>query len=1196
MGQSTVAQTYVVELDARSVQLEAALAQVNQKLATTEARLDAMSAAGKTTSMVGEDLGVSFSSGLSKINIAATAVGAAFLGVTLKAAQMGAASEGALDQIGAAAPALRDHLGTVLIDIRGIADESGRTTEEVRDAAQELSRLGVSSEAEFRAKLNAATLLADATGTDLLTAVDGVTKLSRTFDVGSDQIVSGVAKIFSATQGKVSFDELFRTLDQVGPKVREAGLDYETTIKAIAALIQDGFSARKAGQWINSHDADAIREVGTQAKISANAMQELQDAADWRRNGSDREIQRSVNDLKDALTDLGTDVLPFVVRWFGNVGIIVDALTGKIDKLTAQSGAYTNRAITLAGKYTKLGIAPNSSDYDELTSAVSNVQTGVATGSIDLNALKPEQLQALKTAVAAAAQLERASFAARTGAKESALNLADFAQGYSKLSAALDVALKKQQQLNAGAGGGTGRTHKPTAAPLPPSEAEKTALADFRSQVASTIAAANPAAGGQLDLEITKLQQKAKQLKGLISPKEVANDIAQLRAAVAAAGQAKLTAMGDELQSSIAAFGNSQADIVAAASQKFVDEKRKALAAIEGITDADRAKQAAAIDQYQRLAAASIQVLRLTEQQQRDDRAAAAALAQRDSELGLLTDREAQLNAIVVDGNAPRATRNAAERELVGLRSQVLAATNGSIAASETELQRILNEKVAVQAAINQLSLTDPNSKAMDELTQRLDAYQAQIAALQKKIQDLQGGEVKDAIAVNAEHSKTLTFLKAHAKTIGEIAQGAIGLASAFGVVDQRTEAALQNVAAIAEALPSAAAGDPSAIFSIVGSVGSLIASAFGENKQEEAAYRQALQANTDLLKQLVKQGGYIGHGSITGADATAALAAVSKVTGKFSPTDIQYAEVGGADTKANTKALSPEEWDAIRKAAQEAGFTLDGTKQSFFDFERYLAGLNKAVAEFGSDYESQLQQIDAATKILGESSPAQQLQMLAAAAGKASPAVAALFKGINLSDPAQLAELEKRVQALFKTMEAGGDVLSPEELGSLTGDELVQLLESITDQVNAATGTTTTSASGTGGYSVSHTITEETGGQITGLLTTANTYASRTAVATETISQYLASLTNLSAIPVPDISALQSRSVGRIGGNVINIAAGAIVIQVSGDDVNAAARAGKAAAQEFLRTAQLDGRKVSQALKKDLNQQKLARGNVLLD
>lgn len=1179
MGQATVAQQYVVELDARSVQLEAALAQVNQKLATTEARLDAMGASGKAASVIGEDLGVKFETGLNKINIAATGVGAALLGLGLQAAKLASDSEAALDQIGAAAPNLRDHLVGVQLDIRGIADESGRSTAEVRNAAQELARLGVSSEAELKAKLEAGTLIADATDTDLTTAVDGVTKLSRTFDEKTGDIVAGVAKIFSATNGKVSFDELFRTLDQVGPKVREAGLDYETTIRAIAALIQDGFSARKAGQWINSHDADAIREVGRQARISADAMKQLQDAADWRRNGSDREIQRSVNDLKDSLEDLGTDVLPFVVRWFGNVGVIVGALTGKMDKLVQQSGAYTQRAITLAGKYTKLGIAPNSADYNELASAVSQVQMGVLNRSIDLNALKPDELQGLKTAVAAVAELERASYAANTGAKESALNLADFSRGYSKLSAAIDTALQKQRQLNTATDTGG---KKP---PLPPGDAEKTAVADFRAQVASAIAAANPAAGGQLDAEIAKLQDKAKQLKGLISPGEVEKDIAALRAAVKASAEIQSNALGDELRSALATFGSSQADLVQAAADKFVDEKQKALDAIKGISDDDRAKRQAEIDDYARRSAVSVDVLRLTEQQQAADQAAARSLAEYDQQMALLNERESQLTALVSDGQAPREARNAAEKELVGIRAQLVAGAEKQSAAVIAEISRIRDEIAALE--VQQLTV-DPvdNAKAFDELTQQIDKYKSEIADLQLKLVQLGGVQITQLVDANKEHSKTLGFLQAHAKTVGEIAQGAVGLASAFGLVDDRTAAALQNVAAIADALPTALSGDPSSIFSVVGSITSLIGSIVGssdtaQERELEQQQLQTLRQNTQALKDLAKRAGLLGGGaSLTGSDARAALAALQGI---------------GPYPNDPNKKLSPDQLALLQKVANALGITLDGTIGSYKILEDALEHSTTVLAEFGSDYESQLQQIDAATKILGENSPAQQLEMLAAAAGKVSPAVAKLFQGLNLADPKDLATLEQRVQALFKTMEAGGDQLSQTDLGGLTGDELVQLLENITDQVNAATGTTTDSTSGTGGYSVSHTITEETGGQLTALLTTANIYASRTAIATETISQYLASLANLPAIPVPDIGALTSRGSSAAGGVVIQMVPGAIVIQVSSDDVAAAARAGKAAAQEFLKTAQLDGRKISQALKKDLNQQKLARGNLLL-
>src|SRR5205085_11731833 len=129
-----------------------------------------------------------FSSGLSPMNVTLAAVGVSLAAATVKSIQLGAAMDGALRQISAASPGVGQNLQSIRADIDGITDASGRQQSEILEATEQIARLGVASQAELKAKLEAATLIADATGTQLGNAVDGIDQLSDAFNLSTGEI------------------------------------------------------------------------------------------------------------------------------------------------------------------------------------------------------------------------------------------------------------------------------------------------------------------------------------------------------------------------------------------------------------------------------------------------------------------------------------------------------------------------------------------------------------------------------------------------------------------------------------------------------------------------------------------------------------------------------------------------------------------------------------------------------------------------------------------------------------------------------------------------------------------------------------------------------------------------------------------------------------------------------------------------
>ena len=334
---SAVAETLLVEISARTVELEARLAGAEAKLAKFE------SVAKKTGDGAAFGL-LKVQSGIEPTTVALTAMGAAILAVGVKATLMAAQTDGALRQISAASPGVGRNMAALKDDIEGVALATGRQREEIYAATQQISRLGVASEAELTAKLNAATMIADATGTQLETAVDGIDQLGDAFDLSTDQITEAIAKLASAARGKVDFDSLFGAFTAATPRIQKLGLDFDTSVRATVALLDRGMSARKVAGFFNEHDADAIRAVGAEAKISATALEELKTAADFRRGGGDREFQRQMNLVNASLTDLGTRILPLAVSGMRQLVEIMDSWTGKD---IGDAGAQTRQALTI---------------------------------------------------------------------------------------------------------------------------------------------------------------------------------------------------------------------------------------------------------------------------------------------------------------------------------------------------------------------------------------------------------------------------------------------------------------------------------------------------------------------------------------------------------------------------------------------------------------------------------------------------------------------------------------------------------------------------------------------------------------------------------------------------------------------------------------------------------------------------------
>jgi len=243
-------------------------------------------------------------------------------------------------------------------------------------------------------------------------------------------------------------------------------------------------------------------------------------------------------------------------------------------------------------------------------------------------------------------------------------------------------------------------------------------------------------------------------------------------------------------------------------------------------------------------------------------------------------------------------------------------------------------------------------------------------------------------------------------------------------------------------------------LFGAIGAVvggGIALGSVLTGDSQAEQERKRVLEENTKAIRELTAKGGLLGTVDVSGAAVAEAMRALAVVTGRFSAQDVRYAQVGGANTRADLSGLTPRQLDAISAAAKALGITLDDTQQGFYDLQRALSRSMQVLGEFGDDVEGQFRQLDAFQKIFGAGGPLDDLSLILAQLGDTSPALSDLFQGIDLASNEGRDALRKRVQDVFTTMMAGGDTLGAAGLGDLSGDQFLSLLERIIADLDTA-------------------------------------------------------------------------------------------------------------------------------------------------
>jgi gas vesicle protein len=405
---------------------------------------------------------------------------------------------------------------------------------------------------------------------------------------------------------------------------------------------------------------------------------------------------------------------------------------------------------------------------------------------------------------------------------------------------------------------------------------------------------------------------------------------------------------------------------------------------------------------------------------------------------------------------------------------------------------------------------------------------------------------------LNADLDKTLDKLELQASRIQSAVRGAIQLGEAFGLLDDRSSAMLQNITQIATEIPKVAAvlkaggGLEKALpglLGIAGGIAGLLGGLFGRTDPEEERRKEILRENTEAIEKLSDRIGEFFL-DIKGADFAGASEAAERALQNRQVRNIlegNESSISGRRRRERQRAASAiqREFAAagismaeLRDIAEELGLAFAGAIPTAQELKQLAEALaNTELTRFTRTFTGQIELLSREFDLFDVSDPIEQLQRLrdiALGFGDSS-LVEALFGGLDLSTAEGRAALEERIRALYQQFTDG--TLTAQQFGGLTPQQLLDLLtqlESTMDQVGAAAEQGQTAQ-----FQVSREVTEVTAGRLVSLLTTSEIWQQETAENTRAIAEILAGFRTGGGLTAP--TAAEMAAYAGAGGITLN-------------------------------------------------------------
>lgn len=881
---------------------------------------------------------------------------------------------------------------------------------ELAALAEQIAKMGVADPGEIATRLRASVITADAASVDVKVVVEELDQVLDLFRISGEKSEEVLAKLFNTARGKVGLDELLESFRMAAPAVQRFHLTLDDTARAFATLRDQGYRARQAAgelQRLAALGEDGAARMKELVEGTAAASSNFADVEEASRKANDNlgaMWQHIKNQLAPVLIELGEKILPVVVRELKGLAGLIALFDGTID--TIKMDAFATTLQVIGDNIDTDKVDASSAAYKRFVEALGNVREGFIQGVFEPSKLSKDALEktlvAIDKYVTVSEKLRPQAIGTAFDVRNQIAPLREALQ-----RALADAVSHETANVESGTttgGTGRGRTAAQIAEDIARAKERNAALASLQNAVAQ--GAGDPTAA--FEARVTALRKSvADAVKhGVLGVKEVEDAIQRMRQNFAKTQADAFNQLKKDIDVALAGFTGGQADSFEAASQKHVQALQLELDKHKELSEVERKAQQDRIDAYAAQAAAQTAVLRQTDEAQKLIQRAADPQVMQKGWASLLQEIE---------------QRQQSMRE------------------SQKGMKEDSLEYKTLSESIN--ALEQSRKSILDSVSELND----------KEIADLQ--RAAELRRIQVEHLSRI------AGYIGEGIRAAVQLAEAFGIVNSETSRVLDNIASIAESLPKALAGDISSIINVAAKTIDSIGVIFGGDSAEQKQHRSEVLENTQALKALTDKVGLLGNSNLSGSTLGTAADVAQRLVNTDFMNSIHSVGFQGRLVRKEWDQLTSEQRDAFNEAAKEFGITIDGSAEHFMQAVQAILEASGKLGEFGDDFTSFTKQAEAARKIFGDDTAAKRLTDLAEAAQKGVPALSKLFEGLDLTKQTDLDKLRQRVQELFKVMEAGGEKLAAGDLGSLTGDQLLnEIIKIITELDNLSPATQTLS------------------------------------------------------------------------------------------------------------------------------------------
>jgi hypothetical protein len=407
-------------------------------------------------------------------------------------------------------------------------------------------------------------------------------------------------------------------------------------------------------------------------------------------------------------------------------------------------------------------------------------------------------------------------------------------------------------------------------------------------------------------------------------------------------------------------------------------------------------------------------------------------------------------------------------------------------------------------------------SKDREKAEQQLNKLLGQQTQRYEQIRDVSGevvAETGQSVQVTEDWRQKLAEV---ATTAADIAQGVLGIANALGIADGKTGQLLSNFINLGRQIPGILSGDPTAIFSGLGSLGGIVGGLVGGESPEEKARKAELRHNTLALQKLSERIGDLARFSSSGADLDRTKQSVAAILA-----DPRFSQITrftkGELSDENLRFLGGDP-ELLRQVAEQAGFEI-GTAFSRAELEAIQQALEKETerGEFADTFAAQMEAFQREVDILDLDEPTKQFDVLRRRLDKVKDGAGVLGRtlaGLDLTTAEGVEAARKALQDLFRQIPN----LTDTDFGGLNRTEFLDAIQAALGVIDAAGQQLAAGGpQGTGGFNVSREITEVTGGRLVGRLDTANAWLQETAFNTAEIARLMGS----TAIRVPSLPSI---------------------------------------------------------------------------